>query len=188
MRDELKEAITRDPLHKIQGEYARLCSFRQGHSLSSYINSGRLYEKLGRYKITPKYMDDSLMFALQECSKISCILMQYFLRQITGATLGSHDKPKQYIRTDINRKDLKKGLREDLAISSASNFYTAVERLREKKLIRIDEEDGRLFINFWPLTWNIQSEIFKEKISEIVYKEIDRIREKISKGETNGSE
>ena len=28
MRDELKEAITRDPLHKIQGEYARLCSFR----------------------------------------------------------------------------------------------------------------------------------------------------------------
>lgn len=186
--NDIKNVISGDPLHILHSKFAHLTDFKEGHSKSSYINSGKICLQLKNYYVIPKYMNDSLMYALQECNKIAAVLMLYFMKNIIGGTSGNRGKPKQYIRVCPEKKDFGLGLRQKLDITSDSNFYTAIERLLDKKIIFINEE--RLFINFWPLTWDIKNDIFREKINEIIYTEIEREKkkvERIEEGKVNNS-
>ena len=175
----IKEELTRDPLHNVQCKMADLTSYPEGHSKMSYVNSGRICLELAGYYTFPKYMNKALLYGLQEVNKTAILIMHYLIGDIMGGTNGSQDRPKTHKRVSIRRKDLDLDLLNKLCLTSASNFYNALDGLFEKELIFIS--DRRLFINFWPLTWNIEKEIFREKIREIVESEVERSKKKIKK-------
>jgi len=180
------ELITRDPLHREHGKLARLSNFPDGHSISSYLHSGRINFEVGGFFITPKYFMKSLNFALVKGGTKNCwILVWYFFQKITDGINGKHQRPKSYIRIG-KEKGLIRGLQQELFISSTQGYYDAIQILLDRRIIYIREE--RLFINWWPLTWNIENNFFEEKIREVVEKEIERVKNKIRVKEGRNNE
>ena len=137
---------------------------------SSNIASMDIIKKIGRYTMVPHYIIDCLMYSLEDSPKTCWKLVFYLLRNISGSALRN-GKPKTFIK--YSQKDL----RAKANIKGVQGFYNAIKTLKEKEIIFFN--DDKLYLNFFPLTWNLNIPE-REAIKEIVEEEIKKITKKMA--------
>ena len=161
------QSISVDPLFRAYCDFARI---ERVSEPSSQSHTGKILTKIGRYTMLSHCFIDSLMVALNDSPKTCWQLVFYISRNIIGIGRNRSGDPKIYMKykpTKIIEKANIKGVR---------NFYLAIETLKRKNIIFFKEEKN-LYLNIFPLTWNID-ENSMEKIREVVNCEIQKIEEK----------
>jgi hypothetical protein len=164
---EIRNRIGADPLFSAYVDVARTENIRDP---SLHIHSGKVLTKTGRYTIISHCVVECLMYALADTPKTCWQLFLYLVRNISGrARNGREHLPKTYIEYKTT-KIIKRA-----NIKGVKSFYDAKKLLEERDMIY---QDGtKLYINLFPLTWNIESESIKEKIEEIVMREVNKINQ-----------
>lgn len=142
---------------------------------SQHIHSLDIIKKVGRYTMIPHYVTDCLMIALEDSPKTCWKLFIYLLRHISGEALDQNGTPKTFIREDKIKKAT--SFMEKTHIKSTASFYNAIRVLKEKKIIYIKDE--KVFLNLFPLTWEVENNI-RESIEKIIGEEIEKIKTKIT--------
>lgn len=169
----IENDIGTDPLFV---ELVKVTNLYENEKLNSqHIHSLRIIQKVGRYTMIPHYVVDCLMYTLEDSPKTCWQLFIYFIRHICGETIDQNGTPKTFIKEDkiINARKFM----EKVNINSSSQFYKAIKILKEKKIIYIKDE--KLFLNLFPLTWEVENNI-RESIEKIVGEEIEKIKTKIT--------
>lgn len=167
MNNSLWHDISIDPLFRA---YSEMALIKKLHEPSSQAYTGKILTKIGRYTILSHCFVDSLMMALSDSPKTCWQLIFFISRNINGIGRNRNGDPKIYMEykpTKIIKKANIKGIK---------SFYNAINILKDKKIIFF-REDGNLYLNIFPLTWNLD-ENFMEEIKIIVDCEIDKIKEK----------
>jgi len=134
---------------------------------SSKAHTGKVLAKFGRYTMLSHCFIDSLMFALNESPKTCWQLVFYLSRNIVGIGRNKKGDPKIYIEykpTCLIKK---------ANITGIGSFYKAIKILKEKNIIFFREK--YLYLNIFPLTWNIENEEYRNEIKKIVDKELNRM-------------
>ncbi len=165
--------ISIDPLFI---KYSQLASSENLPEPSSLAYTGKILTKLGRYTMLSHCYMDSILYAIANSSKTSWQLLRYLERNIIGIGRNRAGDPKIYIRykaTDIITKANIKGV---------GSFYEAIKELETKRIIFFRNNRKRLYLNIFPLTWNLEDSV-AAIVRNIVEKEIDRV-ERNGNGET----
>lgn len=165
--------ISVDPLFI---KYSQLANSENLLEPSSLAHTGKILKKLGRYTMLSHCYMDSILYALANSSKTSWQLLHFLERNIIGIGRNRAGDPKIYIRyksTDIIKKANIKGI---------GSFYECIKDLENKRIIFFKHNRKRLYLNIFPLTWNLENDIM-DIIRNIVEKEIERI-DKNGEGET----
>lgn len=155
------QMISIDPLYIA---YTTLARENRLSEPSSQAHTGKALAKFGRYTMLSHCFIDSLMIALSDSPKTCWQLVLFLTRNINGIGRNRNGDPKIYIKykiTEIINKANIKGI---------SSFYKAKEILEEKRIIFFIED--KLYLNIFPLTWNIEN---KNEIRRIVGNELERI-------------
>lgn len=171
----IESEIGTDPLFRKLAEVATKYNIENP---SLQINSGKIYKKAKKYSLIPNYFIDCLLLALEDNPKTTWKIALYIYRQICGSVLNENGRPRTYIRKRVFL-DHPVRFQNELVIKGRKSYDDAFKILEEKKIIFFKEEDDTIRPNFFPLTWNLSNEIVKEKIREIIEKEIKRIDDDI---------
>lgn len=171
-----KEEISRDKLFLEIVKLDNVKKIKIGRKPinSSDILSGKVFVGIGSYTSIPSYYLEVVETVLDNYSSLKLAL--YFIRNIIGKTFNKKGNHKTCIKYE-NRKITRE------CNLSRCGFDNGMSNLLEKGLIFY--EDGYIHLNIFPLTWNIDDERTKEKITVIVEKEIERIKKTILKHQRN---
>lgn len=151
---------------------------RINHLRGDSVKSGRISIEgnLGNWTGIQNVMLECIPLALHETSSAAVwLLLHYIYREILGRTRNGDGNPKTYIiykPTYVLKKSL---------IKSPPSLYRAREILESKNIIYFERRNNFecLYLNLFPLTWNIENERDRSKIKCIIEKEIGRIYSKI---------
>lgn len=156
--------ISIDPLYR---EYVKLAEENNLIEPGSQAYTGKALAKSGRYTLLSHCFIDSLLIALANTPKTCWQLVLYLARNITGIGRNKQGNPKIYINykaTEIIKKANIKGIQ---------GFYTAMNILEDKNIIFFkDNNRNKLYLNIFPLTWDIED---IDTIKEIVEIELRRM-------------
>lgn len=162
------QEISVDPLFIAYSQLAQRNNLTEPSSLAL---TGKASFK--RYTMWTHAFSDSLIYALYDSPKTCWQLVVFLKRNIHGIGRNQQGRPKTFMRKQKIRDFMSKA-----NIRSTSNFYNAMKTLEGKKIIFFRQD--RLYLNIFPLTWNLENEEDMEKVREIVEKEIEKINEEIS--------
>lgn len=165
----IENDIGTDPLFC---ELVKLAHLYEGFN-ASHIHSLDIIKKVGRYTMIPHFLTDCLILALEDSPKTCWKLFMYFLRHTSGETIDQNGTPKTFIREEKIKKAT--SFMQKTHIRSSKMFYRAIETLKDKRIIYI--KDSKIFLNLFPLTWNVEEET-KREMRIIVEEEIQKIRRK----------
>ena len=168
----IESEISTDPLFRSLAKLARQHNIE---TPSLQIESGKIYTKAHKYSLVPNYLLDCLMLALEDCPKTTWKIALYVIRHICGDVQNDNGMPTGYISQRIFF-DHPIRFQKELVIKGKASYDQAFKNLEKKKIIFFKEE--RVKPNLFPLTWNIEDEKAREKIKEIVEKEIERVDKK----------
>jgi len=156
--------ISIDPLYK---EYVKIAKENNLIEPGSQAYTGKALAKSGRYTLLSHVFIDSLLIALADTPKTCWQLVLYLVRNITGIGRNRQGKPKIYIKykaTDIIKK---------ANIRGTGSFYIALNILEDKQIVFFKNNDrSKLYLNLFPLTWNIEN---IDSIKKIVEIELERM-------------
>ena len=157
-----------DPLYRAYTELARKNNLAEPSSLAL---TGKVFK---RYTMWSHSFSDCLLHSIYDSPKHSWQLTVFLKRNIHGIGRNRQGRPKTFMNYKV------RNIMERANIRSTSGFYNAMKSLEDKKIIFFREERKRLYLNIFPLVWNLENEGDREKVREIVEREIEKINEEIS--------
>lgn len=157
--------------------FRALISWKESNNLrGDSLRTGRISSEggLGNFTGIQNIILECLPLALRNCSSGAVWkLVFYLMREIIGRTRNGDGNPKSCLNFkpyDIKKKAL---------IDGSSSFYNAKKILEDKKIIYF--KDDKIFLNLFPLTWNVERISDKAEIDRIIENEIKRIYKKIER-------
>lgn len=144
-----------DPLHI---ELAR-----RGDINSKEIDTGTFIVKIGGYSALAHYMTECLLYL--NLSGTCWKILVYLLRNITGNYFGSRKHKFSNLKTYIKEKPVLLFMKE-MHIKGVRSFYDSRNKLVNMRIIEI--RDKKIFLNFLPLTWNIENREAREGIKRVM--------------------
>jgi hypothetical protein len=168
----VSDLIGRDQYHRALVRYKESKNIRK----ASLVSTGRISVEghLGNFTGIQNVILECLPLALHnEQAGSTWKLLMYLFRDILGKTRNEAGDP----RTAIKYRP--RFIMEKACINSASSFYNSIKTLEDKRIIYYDQERKFISINLFPLTWNIENEVDREKIERIMETEIGRVYRKI---------
>jgi hypothetical protein len=169
MINEIEQMISIDPYFISLVKYANKKRLR-GDS----VRTGRILTegKLGNWTLMPNVFLECLPHALRNTSSAAAFkIILYLVREILGRTRTSDGRPLFYKR--INKLSY---FVNKCCINGYGSFYRAKEILENKRIIYFS--DDKVYLNTFPLTWNIEDEDDRNNIKCIVEKEIEKVNSK----------